>query len=37
MFMPKETLERAVGNAIDPAPYLRYLRDKLGEIYEIPR
>jgi carboxypeptidase Taq len=37
MFMPKETLERSVGGQIDTAPYLRYLRDKLGEIYDLPR
>jgi len=34
-FTPKETLERAVGGPIDPAPYLRYLRAKLGEIYAL--
>ena len=35
-FMPKETLERVVGGPIDPRPYLRYLRSKLGEIYGLP-
>jgi carboxypeptidase Taq len=34
-FTPRETLERAVGGSIDPAPYLRYLRAKLGEIYAL--
>jgi carboxypeptidase Taq len=29
-FKPQETLERAVGTRIDPAPYLRYLREKHG-------
>jgi carboxypeptidase Taq len=29
-FGPKGTLERAVGSAIDPEPYLRYLREKHG-------
>jgi carboxypeptidase Taq len=29
-FKPQETLERAVGSRIDPAPYLHYLRDKHG-------
>ena len=32
-FTPEETLERAVGAPIDPAPYLRYLHAKLGDIY----
>jgi carboxypeptidase Taq len=37
MFTPLETLERAVGaDRIDPEPYVRYLRDKLGEIYGLP-
>ena len=35
-FMPQETLERAVGGPIDPGPYLRYLRTKLGEMYGLP-
>ncbi|PWU24860.1 MAG: carboxypeptidase [Candidatus Rokuibacteriota bacterium] len=34
-FPPGETLERAVGAPIDPAPYLRYLRGKVSEIYGI--
>jgi len=29
-FTPAETIERVVGGPIDPAPYLGYLRDKLG-------
>jgi carboxypeptidase Taq len=34
---PGETLERAAGTArVDPEPYVRYLRRKLGEIYELP-
>jgi carboxypeptidase Taq len=33
---PSETLERVVGtSAIDPEPYVRYLRTKLSEIYGI--
>jgi carboxypeptidase Taq len=32
-FTPVETLERVVGGPIDPEPYLRYLREKLGGIY----
>ena len=36
-FTPGETLERVVGNpAIDPEPYVRYLREKLAGIYGIP-
>jgi carboxypeptidase Taq len=35
-FTPSETLERVVGTPrIDPEPYIRYLRSKLGEIYGI--
>jgi carboxypeptidase Taq len=29
---PAETIERVVGGPIDPQPYLRYLRDKLGTL-----
>jgi carboxypeptidase Taq len=29
---PAETVERVVGGPIDPQPYLRYLRDKLGTL-----
>jgi carboxypeptidase Taq len=36
-FTPGETLERVVGTAeIDPEPYVRYLRNKLADIYGIP-
>jgi carboxypeptidase Taq len=36
-FTPAETLERVVGTpTIDPEPYVRYLRTKLGEIYGLP-
>jgi carboxypeptidase Taq len=36
-FTPRETLERVAGTGrIDPAPYVRYLRTKLGEIYGLP-
>jgi carboxypeptidase Taq len=36
-FTPRETLERVAGTpTIDPAPYVRYLREKLGEIYGLP-
>jgi carboxypeptidase Taq len=36
-FTPAETLERVCGTReIDPEPYVRYLREKLAGIYEIP-
>ena len=35
-YMPKELLERVTGSTLDPQPLLRYLRSKLGEIYELP-
>jgi carboxypeptidase Taq len=36
-FTPGEMLQRAVGvDRIDPEPYVRYLRAKLGEIYGLP-
>jgi carboxypeptidase Taq len=31
-FTPAETIERVVGGPIDPEPYLRYLREKLGSL-----
>jgi len=31
-FTPAETVERVVGGPVDPAPYLRYLRGKLGTL-----
>jgi carboxypeptidase Taq len=35
-FTPSETLERVVGTTqIDPEPYVRYLREKLADIYGI--
>jgi carboxypeptidase Taq len=35
-FTPGETLERVVGTSeIDPEPYVRYLREKLVDIYGI--
>ena len=35
-YTSREMLERIVGGPMDPAPYLRYLREKLGEIYGLP-
>jgi carboxypeptidase Taq len=34
-FLPGELLERVVGGPIDPQPYLRYLRTKIGELYAL--
>jgi len=34
-YEPQELVHRAVGSKIDPGPYLRYLRNKFGEIYGI--
>jgi carboxypeptidase Taq len=34
-FTSKEMLERIVGGGMDPGPYLRYLKDKLGGIYGV--
>jgi carboxypeptidase Taq len=34
-FTPKETIERVCGGPLDPEPYLRYLREKLGGIYGL--
>jgi carboxypeptidase Taq len=32
-FTPQELLQRVTGSTIDPAPYLRYLERKLGELF----
>lgn len=34
-FTPKETIQRVVGGPIDVAPYIRYLKSKFGEIYNL--
>lgn len=34
-FEPQEMIERATGAKMDPQPYLKYLKDKFGEIYEL--
>jgi carboxypeptidase Taq len=34
-FMPKQMIERVVGGPIDVGPYLRQLRERIAEIYEI--
>jgi carboxypeptidase Taq len=35
-YTSKEMLGRIVGGPMDPGPYLRYLKEKLGEIYGLP-
>src|SRR5919109_462482 len=35
-FTPRETLLRAAGAEIDPEPYVRYLKGKLGEVAGAP-
>jgi carboxypeptidase Taq len=35
-FIPRETLVRAAGSTIDPEPYVRYLKGKLGEVAGVP-
>jgi carboxypeptidase Taq len=35
-FTAKELLQRIVGGPLDAAPYVRYLRRKVGEIYDVP-
>jgi carboxypeptidase Taq len=32
---PKELVERITGSGMDPAPYLRYLSEKVGEVYAV--
>jgi carboxypeptidase Taq len=32
-FTPQELLQRVTGSAMDPAPYLRYLERKLGDLF----
>jgi carboxypeptidase Taq len=34
-FEPQELVQRVTGNRIDPAPYLKYLQTKFGQIYGI--
>jgi carboxypeptidase Taq len=36
-FGAEELVRRATGAAISPAPYLRYLNAKFGELYGLPR
>jgi carboxypeptidase Taq len=34
-YTSREVLERIAGGGMDPGPYLRYLREKLGDIYGL--
>jgi carboxypeptidase Taq len=34
-FTPQETLERAAGSRLDARPYLRYLKEKVGELSAV--
>jgi carboxypeptidase Taq len=34
-YEPQELVQRVTGSKIDPAPYLRYLERKYGEIYGL--
>jgi carboxypeptidase Taq len=34
-FEPQELVQKVTGSKIDPAPYMRYLRTKYGEIYGL--
>jgi len=34
-FEPQELVQRVTGSKIDPAPYLRYLKEKFGQIYGL--
>ena len=34
-FTPRETLERVAGGPIEAGPYIRYLKDKLGQVYGL--
>ena len=34
-YTPRETLEKAAGGPLDAGPYIRYLKDKMSEVYGI--
>jgi carboxypeptidase Taq len=34
-FLPAEMVDRVCGGSLDPAPLLRYLRDRFGEVYGL--
>ena len=34
-YKPQELVQKVTGSKIDPAPYVKYLRTKYGEIYNL--
>ncbi len=34
-YEPDAVIERATGGTLDPAPYMRYLKEKFGEVYAL--
>jgi len=34
-YEPQELVQRVTGSKIDPAPYVRYLKTKYGQIYGL--
>ncbi len=34
-YTPRETLEKAAGSSLEAGPYIRYLKDKMSEVYGI--
>ncbi|MBE9507821.1 MAG: carboxypeptidase M32, partial [Chloroflexi bacterium] len=34
-YTPSELIERVTGGPLNIEPYIRYLRDKYGELYEL--
>ena len=34
-YYPEELIERVTGHPLDTAPYLKYLKNKFGELYEV--
>ena len=34
-YLPKDLVQRIVGGPLDPAPYLKYLKTKFGDVYGI--
>jgi carboxypeptidase Taq len=34
-YYPDELIERVTGGTLDTAPYLRYLKGKFGELYDL--
>jgi len=34
-YLPKDLVQRIVGGPLDPAPYLKYLERKFGDVYGV--